>query len=85
MQNSEWDKHSSKTSSYFPMTPKKPQQWLQVVGHAGLFLKSHFSQKVLHLFVLYASEKSKRQKLQHIATKKIIYCANFIFREWNSD
>uniref|UniRef100_A0A672JP91 Kinase n=2 Tax=Salarias fasciatus TaxID=181472 RepID=A0A672JP91_SALFA len=25
------------TSYPFPMTPKKPQQWLQVVGHAGSF------------------------------------------------
>lgn len=25
------------TSALIPMTPKKPQQWLQVVGHAGSF------------------------------------------------
>ncbi|XP_035482917.1 inositol-trisphosphate 3-kinase C isoform X3 [Scophthalmus maximus] len=31
-------KHKScGTSSLVPMTPKKPQQWLQVVGHAGSF------------------------------------------------
>lgn len=37
MQASTWKKHSScGTSSFFPMT-KNPQQWLQVVGHAGLF------------------------------------------------
>uniref|UniRef100_A0A3P8S9E3 Kinase n=1 Tax=Amphiprion percula TaxID=161767 RepID=A0A3P8S9E3_AMPPE len=28
---------SCRTSPLLPMTPKKPQQWLQVVGHAGSF------------------------------------------------
>ncbi|XP_073336087.1 inositol-trisphosphate 3-kinase C [Pagrus major] len=34
-ENSAWKKH--KTSSLLPMSPKTPQQWLQVVGHAGNF------------------------------------------------
>lgn len=39
MQNSTWKKHTScGTASLLPMTPKKPQQWLQVVGHAGFRL-----------------------------------------------
>eukprot|EP00064_Thunnus_orientalis_P003360 superscaffoldBa00000270_g3369 len=38
MQNSAWKKHKNcGTSSLLPMTPKNPQQWLQVVGHAGCF------------------------------------------------
>nr|XP_046267267.1 inositol-trisphosphate 3-kinase C isoform X3 [Scatophagus argus] len=38
MQNSAWKKHRSCGTSYLlPMTPKNPQQWLQVVGHAGSF------------------------------------------------
>ncbi|KAM3869277.1 inositol-trisphosphate 3-kinase C [Diretmus argenteus] len=33
-----WKKHKSRgTSSPLSMPPKKPQQWLQVVGHAGSF------------------------------------------------
>ncbi|XP_062288659.1 inositol-trisphosphate 3-kinase C [Scomber scombrus] len=37
-ENSAWKKHKScGTSSLLPMTPKNPQQWLQVVGHAGSF------------------------------------------------
>uniref|UniRef100_A0A673AET6 Kinase n=1 Tax=Sphaeramia orbicularis TaxID=375764 RepID=A0A673AET6_9TELE len=36
MQNSAWKK-SHGTSPILSMTPKKPQQWLQVVGHAGSF------------------------------------------------
>uniref|UniRef100_A0A3Q3WM39 Kinase n=1 Tax=Mola mola TaxID=94237 RepID=A0A3Q3WM39_MOLML len=38
MQNSPWKKPKScVTSSLLPNTPTKPQQWLQVVGHAGSF------------------------------------------------
>lgn len=38
MQNSSWTEHKScGTSSLLSMTPTKPQQWLQVVGHAGLW------------------------------------------------
>lgn len=37
-ENSAWKKHKNcGTSSLLPMTPKNPQQWLQVVGHAGCF------------------------------------------------
>ncbi|XP_010769478.1 inositol-trisphosphate 3-kinase C-like [Notothenia coriiceps] len=37
-ENSKWKNHKScGTTSLLPMTPKKPQQWLQVVGHAGSF------------------------------------------------
>ncbi|XP_034539834.1 inositol-trisphosphate 3-kinase C [Notolabrus celidotus] len=37
-ENSAWMKQQSRgTSALIPMTPKKPQQWLQVVGHAGSF------------------------------------------------
>nr|XP_020485883.1 inositol-trisphosphate 3-kinase C-like isoform X1 [Labrus bergylta] len=37
-ENSAWTKQQScRTSAITPMTPKKPQQWLQVVGHAGSF------------------------------------------------
>ncbi|XP_041657555.1 inositol-trisphosphate 3-kinase C [Cheilinus undulatus] len=37
-ENSAWTKQQScGTSAIIPMTPKKPQQWLQVVGHAGSF------------------------------------------------
>uniref|UniRef100_UPI0037E74C6C inositol-trisphosphate 3-kinase C isoform X2 n=1 Tax=Semicossyphus pulcher TaxID=241346 RepID=UPI0037E74C6C len=36
--NSAWTKQDiCGTSAVIPMTPKKPQQWLQVVGHAGSF------------------------------------------------
>lgn len=57
MQNSAWKKHKScGTSSLFPMTPKKPQQWLQVVGHAGLFIWSHLS-FILHFSVCNSGKK----------------------------
>ncbi|KAM3602028.1 uncharacterized protein V6R79_023274 [Siganus canaliculatus] len=37
-ENSAWKQHKNcGTSSLLPMTPKKPQEWLQVVGHAGSF------------------------------------------------
>ncbi|XP_071775231.1 inositol-trisphosphate 3-kinase C [Centroberyx gerrardi] len=37
-ESSTWKKHRSLgTSSPLSMPPKKPQQWLQVVGHAGSF------------------------------------------------
>lgn len=39
MQKSAWKKQALfGTYSLTVMTPKKPQQWLQVVGHAGLFI-----------------------------------------------
>ncbi|KAM8898594.1 inositol-trisphosphate 3-kinase C isoform 2-T2 [Spinachia spinachia] len=37
-ESSAWKKQKScGTSSLLPMTPKKPHQWMQVVGHAGSF------------------------------------------------
>lgn len=61
----------------FPWRLKNLSSGFKWLGMQVCFSSLIFFQKVLHLFVLYVSEKSKRQKLQHIATKKIIYCANF--------
>ncbi|CAJ1064211.1 inositol-trisphosphate 3-kinase C [Xyrichtys novacula] len=37
-ENSAWaNQQSQGTTALIPMTPKRPQQWLQVVGHAGSF------------------------------------------------
>lgn len=66
MQNSAWKKHKSCGTSLLPMTPKKPQQWLQVVGHAGVFSRSHLSCIFLLSWSNFGKKLNKQLNIQQL-------------------